>query len=69
MHHRWQRIHCDRCLEEQLSEDLSQVSPRRRHVCTHTASLADGETTVRSSRHGVAGRLEESNEAALASRP
>ena len=33
MNHRWQRIHCVRCLEEQLSEG-SESGPRK-HVCTH----------------------------------
>jgi hypothetical protein len=37
MYHRWQRIHCDRCLEEQLREDLAEISPRRGRQCTHGA--------------------------------
>jgi hypothetical protein len=42
MHHRWQPIHCDRCLEEQLSEELSQVaiSPRQKHICSHGSTRA-----------------------------
>ena len=37
MYHRWQPIHCDQCLEEQLAEELSQVSPGRKHACSHGA--------------------------------
>lgn len=41
MHHRWQRIHCDRCLEEQLTEEPSEaaMSPGRKHVCSHDSSV------------------------------
>lgn len=41
MHHRWQRIHCDRCLEEMMSAELAELSRPHGRICTHGTVASD----------------------------